>query len=67
MVLRGTELDWFRNCLNNRKQHVVIGDKNSHFLHILYGVSQASVLRPVLFLSYVVNDVHYFTKVIHIT
>ena len=64
--IRRTELNWFENYLNNKKQYVVIGDKNSDFLNTLYGVLQGSVLRPVLFLGFV-NDVHYFTKIIHKT
>ena len=43
----------FKSYLSNRKQYVSINGVNSDKEHISRGVSQGSVLEPVLFLLYI--------------
>ena len=54
--IKGNELEWFKNYLNNRQQCVQYGVKLSEKQHIAYGVPQGSILGPVLFILYV-NDI----------
>ena len=49
---RGVVRDWFKNYQNNRKQHVSYNGNTSHLKTILYGVSQGSILGPLLFIIY---------------
>ena len=52
---RGWLLEWFESYLENRKQGVNINGNSSKFSDITCGVSQGSVLGPLLFLIYI-ND-----------
>ena len=53
--IRGVALDWFTSYLRNRKQYVKIGDSLSPARTLNIGVSQGSILGPVLFTLYI-ND-----------
>ena len=56
--IRGIALDWFNSYLSNRKQFVVTNGIQSDILELSgYGVSQGSVLEPILFLLFP-NDIH---------
>ena len=54
--VRGIVLKWFRNYLSNRQQFVSIGDSKSNLHNVTCGVSQGSILGPLLFLLYI-NDI----------
>ena len=57
MVLEEPVLDWFVSYLSDRYQTVQIGTFYSNLKLIEYGVSQGSILGPLLFFVYV-NDMH---------
>ena len=51
-----TLLQWLSSYLLNRKQRVLIPDGSSNWLPVEEGVSQDSILGPLLFLIYI-NDI----------
>ena len=48
--ISGRLLNWFRNYLADRKQHVVINGCTSEFKLVEAGVPQGSIIGPLLFL-----------------
>ena len=56
--IRGISLLWFQSYLKGRQQYVSINNHSSQLGGITCGVSQGSVLDPLLFLIYI-NDLMY--------
>ena len=45
---------WFESYLSNRKQYIHMGkDSKTDIKYVIYGVTQESILRPLLFIVYV--------------
>ena len=59
--ISGPLLSWFRNYLTGRHQRVVLDGVYSKWLPITLGVSQGSILGPLLFLVYV-NYIPNYTR-----
>jgi len=48
---------WVQNFLSGRKQQVILNGEHSSWSIVSSGVPQGSVLGPLLFLLYYVNDI----------
>ena len=60
--IRGNVLHWFESYIKGRSQYVTVNGHSSEILPITCGVSQGSVLGPLLFLIYV-NDLPNVSRV----
>jgi hypothetical protein len=62
--IRGLPLQWFKDYLTNRKQFVCYKNVSSCLQTIACGVSQGSILGPLLFILYV-NDIMHCSEILH--
>ena len=65
--VRGLANHWFKSYLSHKKQFVSVNGHDSNPPPVLYGVTQGSVLIPLLFLIYIndLNQAIKFCKVHH--
>ena len=59
--IKGQNLKWFHSYLTNRKQFITCPDQNTDLEVLGCGVSQDSILEPLLFLIFV-NDLRNWTS-----
>ena len=56
---------WIDDWLSGRKQRVILNDRKSKWIDVLSGVSQGSVLGPILFVVYINdNDSYVSSKIL---
>ena len=54
--IRGTTLNWIQNFLTNRAKKVVVDGSSSESARVKSGVPQGTVLKPLLFLTYIMTS-----------
>jgi hypothetical protein len=54
--ISGKLFEWFEDYLSDRQQRVVLSGSTTHLLNINAGISQGSILGPLLFIVYI-NDI----------
>ena len=60
--IRGLALKWMTSYLKNRSQFVSLSGENSSIKHVQYGVSQGSILGPLLSIIYINYPPNIFNK-----
>ena len=65
--LRGPAYDLIKSYFIERKQFVYCNDALSDYEFIKYGVSQGSILGPILFFVIYINDLPNSTNDAHVT
>ena len=63
--IKGKELNWFKNYLSGRTQVNGVGGASSDPLHITSGVSQGSILGPLIFVIHM-NDLPLCIKICNV-
>ena len=53
--IRGVTFNWFKSYLSERTQYTTVNNARSEVQNIKFGISQVSILGPLLFLIYI-ND-----------
>ena len=56
--IREKAYDWFSSFIHNRQQFISIDEQNSELNKISHGVSQGTILGPLLFTIFI-NNLHY--------
>ena len=56
--IREKAYDWFSSFIHNRQQFISIDEQNSELNKISHGVSQGTILDPLLFTIFI-NNLHY--------
>ena len=62
MIVHPDSLPWFRNYLSNRQQKVMVNGKFSEQRLVKCGVPQGSILRPLLFIIYIIDLGKYLSE-----
>ena len=55
--ISGNLLDWFTNYLTDKYQRVCIKNDNSSWKKVNAGVTKGSILRPLLFIIFILKDI----------
>ena len=58
---------WIDDWLNSRKQRVTLNGRESDWIDVLIGVSQGSVLGPVLFVIYIKTTLTFMSTLKYLT
>jgi len=56
---------WIISFLSNRKQRITLNNTFSEWKQVISGIPQGSILRPLLFLTYI-NDIQEICSLIYI-